>query len=426
MVKISLIHVHSFHNAGDAVLTKAAISNLSQNFPNAQITVVVNDPSSYEGPELLAPSFLAYIQQTPHHQLWRFLRLLLVGGTAILSQRLFGRARYITNCEAITRPLRAILEADLVVGTPGGYFYSYGRGRALLILILAHQFALWAGKPVYLLPQSYGPFRSRLERWLMQNMLKKVRLVMAREKLSLEHLRACGFPTEDMIVLPDMALGFDIGSVEEGTKVLSQAGISSDESCIGVTIINWQEQYKNFKQQEQYESALAAALKDFSAHHPQVRIIFFPQCTGPTDKEDDRIPARRVAERCRDAKQPPVVLDKPLSAEALAGAIGQMEIFIGTRMHSNIFALHQYIPLLPIGYLHKTQGIADMIGLSQWVIDIKNIDSAALSRALEKLWVERSDIKHHLMNVLPAVFEDARLPGQMIGADYQRFLSEAK
>jgi colanic acid/amylovoran biosynthesis protein len=121
-----------------------------------------------------------------------------------------------------------------------------------------------------------------------------------------------------------------------------------------------------------------------------------------------------------------VVLDKPLSAEALAGAIGQMEIFIGTRMHSNIFALHQYIPLLPIGYLHKTQGIADMIGLSQWVIDIKNIDSAALSRALEKLWVERSDIKHHLMNVLPAVFEDARLPGQMIGADYQRFLSEAK
>ena len=42
-------------------------------------------------------------------------------------------------------------------------------------------------------------------------------------------------------------------------------------------------------------------------------------------------------------------------------------------MHSNIFALSETVPVIAIGYLHKTRGIASMLGMDRWVLDIQTI-----------------------------------------------------
>ncbi|MEZ4637260.1 MAG: hypothetical protein R2856_20275 [Caldilineaceae bacterium] len=65
-------------------------------------------------------------------------------------------------------------------------------------------------------------------------------------------------------------------------------------------------------------------------------IFLFPQVCGPSRAEDDRIPSRRVAQRLTDAGVPTRLIDMPWTPDALKSAYGQMDLFAGARLHSNM------------------------------------------------------------------------------------------
>ena len=132
-------------------------------------------------------------------------------------------------------------------------------------------------------------------------------------------------------------------------------------------MINGEAQNPHFRRQVEYEPACASAARRF-VELTGGRVIFFPQVCGPTLEQDDRVPARRVAIGLRDLSEAAWVVEEPLSVAALLDIYGQMDLFIGTRMHSNIFALSRDVPVIAIGYQHKTEGIAEMAGLKEWVI----------------------------------------------------------
>ena len=98
-----------------------------------------------------------------------------------------------------------------------------------------------------------------------------------------------------------------------------------------------------------------------------VRIYFFPQVTGPTQQEDDRFAASKVAEMMKGVEESIVTIEEPLSSEMLKGLYGLMDIFLATRMHSGIFASSMGTPTLFIGYLTKIQGMVESNGSSELV-----------------------------------------------------------
>ncbi len=52
MVKnIMLFNVYSSRNVGDAALTQVALEQLQRQFPNRNITLVMNDPQNHPGQE---------------------------------------------------------------------------------------------------------------------------------------------------------------------------------------------------------------------------------------------------------------------------------------------------------------------------------------------------------------------------------------
>ena len=418
MTKIALIHVHSFYNAGDAALTQTAEQNLQEHFPGSQITLLMNDPASYQGDKRVVPSFLTWVQRPGGNQRLRFAWLVLTSWLAIASRRLTDRALYLPWTAGLRPALEVILSADLVVSTPGGYLYSYGRGRALQILLTTFLIALWAGKPLYLLPQSYGPFKSQLERRLAGTVFRRSRLVMAREAASLDHIAACGYPGEKCILLPDMAFAFQSAGSEQAQDLLARLSVASGRPRLGVTVINWGEQFPGFNQQQEYEQTMAASLRSFLHQHPDGRVIFFPQCWGPSANEDDRIPARRIADQLTDFGTAVTVVDSPLAPDLLSAAFGQMDLFVGTRMHSNIFALSHLVPVIAVGYLHKHRGIAELVGIPEWVCDIRQLDADRLTTRLEALWEQREALEAHLQTVIPVLKAQARQAGQLIAQDY--------
>ena len=151
----------------------------------------------------------------------------------------------------------------------------------------------------------------------------------------------------------------------------------SDRPLLGITTINWEKQNLDFKAQSIYETAILNAARTMMTDL-KGKVIFFPQVCGNIPATDDRIPAARIHTQLSDFGDRIVLINQPASAEILKTAYGLMDIFIGTRMHSNIFALGGGVPVIAIAYRHKTQGLMNLLDLSEWVIDIDKIDAQQL------------------------------------------------
>ncbi len=425
--RILLINVHSSYNAGDAALTQAAIDQLQGNFPGSQIRLMMNDPQSHSGPEETIQSFQPWVQEAGKNQLARFSWWVLVSLTSILSKRWFSKAIFLPGSSDLRPGLQATLEADLVVSTPGGYLYSYGKGRALIILLFTLALAILAGKPLYLFPQSFGPFRYRREKWLVKWVISRARVVMARESVSVQHLGSCGISPERCVILPDMAFIFQAAAPQAALDWLTACGIDpqKDRPLVGVTAIDWGAQFQGFDRQSKYEAGLAGALRTFLSKHGG-RAILLPQCWGPTQNEDDRLPAARIANRLKDLSGAVLAVNTPLAPDLLKAVFGQMDLFIGTRMHSNIFALSQAVPVIAIGYLHKTEGIARSVGIEGWVLDIQQVDEERLSQKLEELWSERQPVRRALEARLPILTQETLRAGEIVAADFANYSKAAK
>src|SRR5437899_10187636 len=79
--------------------------------------------------------------------------------------------------------LRHLDESDLVVAISGGDSFSdiYGLER-LLYVSLPQILALWFGKRLILLPQTLGPFTSRLAQAIARYIMRRAELVYSRDR----------------------------------------------------------------------------------------------------------------------------------------------------------------------------------------------------------------------------------------------------
>ncbi len=421
---ILLINVHSSRNAGDAALVQVTLEQLQQNFPGCRLTLSMDDPSSHLGSEPTTGSIFAWVlQPMPGGAArWNLPRLawLLPGSLLpVWSQRLLGRAFYGLTPASLRPILQAYLEADLVISKPGGFLYSSGSGLVLALAAYSLALALLAGKPVYLFPQSLGPLHRPWEGRMLRWVLERIRIVMLREPVSLRLAQAMGVRNPRCLLVPDLAFAMPAAGQEVGAEWLRSQGLDPQDGRprLGMTMVNWGAQNRRFGQQQAYESACAAAARWF-VQQCGGQVILFPQVWGPLESQDDRIPARRAAAQLADLGEAVFVVENPLPQELLKSVYGWMDLFIGTRMHSNIFALSQGVPVIAIGYLHKTQGIAEMAGLAQWVLEIDQVDDALLVERLAALWAEQEAWRAHIARAIPPMVAQAAQVGRMVGEDY--------
>jgi colanic acid/amylovoran biosynthesis protein len=280
------------------------------------------------------------------------------------------------------------------------------------------------GKPFYIFPQSIGPLTYTWECQILRWILGKARVVMVREIASLDLLNRCHFTHPRLHLVPDTAFTFEGAPFSEADAWLRSQGIDPEKNhpLLGLTAINWNAQNPGFTRQSEYEAACAEAVRRFWEKHGG-RVILFPQVWGPTAAHNDRIPAWRIAAQLASLSHSVTMVEQPLSPTLLKSVYGRMDIFIGTRMHSNIFAISGGVPCLAIGYMHKTRGIAEMVGMSEWVLDIGDVTSEALTENLERLWQARQAVQRVLRQVLPSLVEQARQAGMLVSLDFQSLVN---
>ncbi|HMP39056.1 MAG TPA: polysaccharide pyruvyl transferase family protein [Roseiflexaceae bacterium] len=402
-MNILLINQQSTQNRGDLAIYQATLRLLEATFPDARIMLTFYDETSaaadlpgypiYQSLDRWAFTVDAAgrVHFAPRLQrLLDLLRLLL----CCLVFRLSGRMPRLFKNPARQATLDAFAAADLVLACGGGYIYDtdvpLGRVARLIsfltwgcFLLGNTLFAVALGKPLVLLPQSIGPLHDPVRLAVVRWIVRHARLSCVREARSealLQQLAA----QRQILALPDLAFGFVGEASAAGRALLDRAGLPLVKAsfCVGMTAIDWGGQQPTFVAQAAYEQSLLACIDHITAAGGAV--VLFGQCGNAMSVWDDRAMNRRLRE-C--ARQPAriILIDELPSPALLQAAYGCMDFFIGTRMHSVILALNAGTPAIAVGYLHKSVGMMEQIGLANYCHDIEHLEPTTLIAAFEQL-----------------------------------------
>jgi colanic acid/amylovoran biosynthesis protein len=283
----------------------------------------------------------------------------------------------------------AYVEADLVIAAGGGYLYTTSalRGNVVLLTnLLCFFFGVAVGKPVVLYAQSIGPFASALQERLVRCLVAKVDLIEVREQHSLRL-------TERWRLTTPVRLVADAAFLLQSDPPPATLEMIFDEArlAVGMTVRRW---FREPNRQAAYEAHMAGFVR-WLAEERDAAVVLLPQVTYVEGRDDDRETAHRVVAGAGGHGSIRVV-DDELTAGQIKWLCGRADAFVGTRMHSNIFALSSGVPTLAIAYQPKTSGIMTELGLERWVVPIEEIDETGLRRIFDQLVGCRAEIESAL------------------------------
>jgi colanic acid/amylovoran biosynthesis protein len=171
--------------------------------------------------------------------------------------------------------------------------------------------------------------------------------------------------------------------------------------------------------QPEYERSISLAIAGFLEEHGG-SVLLFAHVFGSPWVADDRQVIRRIAQSLGGLTGRVVMMDDSNDPHLLSAAYSRLDVLLGTRMHSNIFALSQGVPCLAVGYLHKTRGMMRMLDLEQWCLDVSGARGDCVARRLAELWRSRKAVRLHLARIIPSLAEQSEKVAQMIASDYLR------
>lgn len=404
-------------NMGVSALAESAIKCILNRWPNAEITLLGNGyvPTecllSLNGREisvLMLPIRFCKNVFLPYHFLWfavyGFIAKILPG--ARLRRTLIEWNRY----------CKVLFETDFVADITGGDSFSdiYGF-RRFLLGFLCKWLVLFGRKKLVLLPQTYGPFKSKLSRSMAKYILKHAGLVFSRDRESLEYVKnLLDNPSESVKVrfAPDVAFVLDphrpdnqdmdsLERIRASNKILVGLNVSGLLFNGGYTRDNMFDLNVNY-------GAIVYDIINLFMKHEEVSVLLVPHVfTTKGSVESDQDACLAVYEALQDKYEKRVfIVHGKYNQGEIKYIIGMCDFFVGSRMHACIAALSQGIPTVGIAYSKKFYGVFESIGLSDCVVDARSCEERETLEKTVSLFKRREQIRKHLLDVMPKVRDD--------------------
>jgi len=257
------------------------------------------------------------------------------------------------------------------------------------------------GRPVIICAQSVGPFHRLTP--LARRILSRAKLITVRDQVSVGLLERLQHSGNSPIHTADLAFLLKPAEDARIDELLTAEGIViGSRPLVGVSVsallLNRNNRHVDVDTGDKLE-VFARAL-DTVSERLEVDLLLVPHVFGPRSNADDREVCERLAQRMRYAPQR---LRGEYRPEELKGVIARCDAFVGCRMHANIAALDSIVPVLAVGYSHKTRGILADLGLDEWVLPVAHLTTIQLIEGIERLLKAAPCYRHQLKERLPAI-----------------------
>lgn len=412
---------HSSLNCGDRALLEMNIRHLKEAFGNPRISVAVNWP---EEAYFQHPAEFTVVRSAWHaigirreRSFWQQLTNTILG---MEYARLYRRGLKRVIPHEWRDVFNAYESADVVASVSSTLFYSTGRyGWPFPVKTWSVGLAHFFNKPFMVMPQSIGPLRWNWERKLLRNAYQEAFLILLRDAESLRLAKSIGLPDEIVHFSPDPTFEYLAATPPEAMSVLTKYGYSSSDTSIGLTLIPWQGRWVNQEVMDHYYQALSGFLEEYCSRNNR-RVFIFNQVTGPTSLDDDRVAASLLMRKISRHTDQIVHINEVLPPAMLKACYGQMKLVIATRMHSGIFSLGMGVPVLYIGYLQKTRGLMEWLGLQNWVLELDQVNQSNILAYADKALQENEERRWVIAQKLPAIKAEITNAPHLIRQAYER------
>lgn len=371
MKTVGIIDAYDVSNRGDRAIVEAQIGWVRSRWPGARVVVFSSHHASNEGVFEDAVSAFSVIEAPLASS---GLRKLLAPFLRWLEFRLRWKERpeYLLFREC---------EAFLMCG--GGYLYSSPAplvSRQLAIHCANALLALATGKPVLPFPQSWGPLRKRMDRWICRHLARRLAVVTTRGKKSSELVAELGFG-DKVKEVPDVVLAIRELRPDLFPDRLQDA---RGKPSLGLSPINW-----SFDREipEQDWARYLDGLVDIAAGWVGKTggiVTLIPQ-VAVDDHDDDRSVCEELAGRFSEAGIS-FVYDRDLSWEEHWERVGRQNVFLGCRMHACIFALVSHVPTVGLAYQPKFHELYGQLGFPELAHEIDQFDPERVCSQLIRLF----------------------------------------
>jgi colanic acid/amylovoran biosynthesis protein len=299
--------------------------------------------------------------------------------------------------------IRALVEADLIGDIRGGDSFSdiYGIGRFLTGFAMAWT-VLLVKRDMVQLPQTYGPYQSRLAKLLARYILNNSSMVIARDMHSQRVAQELLRGNQRVLLSPDVAFSLEIS---QPSAVVLEPPLSSPSSgkIIGLNVngLMYNGGYSRnnmFGLKLDYPSFLTSlALSILMETDRELWLV--PHTFAPTDDvESDPGGSRKLRNSLpRELQNRVRIVALPYDQHQIKGIIGMCEFFIGSRMHACIAALSQGIPCVGVAYSGKFNGVFESVGMQDWVVDGRSVGNEEAVKQILELYGQRDNVRGALV-----------------------------
>ena len=335
MYKILISGYYGFHNIGDEAVLRCVVERVYGSMEDVEMTILSNDPAD--------------------------------------TREKYG-VRSIPRMQPF-RVLGAILRTDMLISGGGSLLQDVTGRFSILYYLAIIALALLLGKKVCIYSQGIGPINGRFNRWLTAFLLKRTHSIAVRDAGSAELLTTIGVPPEYITVTADPVLWLTEADPKRGAEILSSIGVTRQE---GRLLVGWALKAGP----PEFLNQVERSIRHLRAHYNIDSVLI------PFHYEQDAPVIRALSERL--GAEAYYLTDKLLIDEMLS-LTGNLDILIGVRLHSLIYAAVSGVPSLGISYDPKIDAFLSSISRKA-MSDVQSFSLEKLLPALEEVTEQREEI----------------------------------
>lgn len=277
--------------------------------------------------------------------------------------------------------------SDIVIDIGGGDSFAdiYGPGRLKRMFALKYLTHI-ARTPLVMAPQTVGPFTKGWSKALAKQSMRMCAVVASRDAMSTKAAQDLG--CTKVIEASDVALRLpydppaprsDVGPVKVGINVsgLLMGGGYTGKNEFGLKM--------------DYPGLMRDLITWFQSHKDGCEVHLVPHVivnSGPMIGEDDFRASEKLA-----AEFPGTVLAPAFTSPSEAKSyIAGMDFFMGARMHACIGAFSSGVPVVPMAYSRKFEGLFGTLGYAR-TVDCTSQSSEVILSAIQEGYETRATLQ---------------------------------
>lgn len=357
MNKVIVSGFYGFHNIGDEAILKTLTQQLRKLDPEVHITVLSHSPEE---------------------------TMSKYGVHAVKRNDIF-------------KVFNAIRKSDILLSGGGSLLQDDTSARSIHYYLTILRMGLMLKKHVFLISNGIGPIIREGNKTQVARVLNKVNHTTVRDFNSQKLLIDIGVDPERISVSADMVIAMDMEPLSRGAAIIEAFNlVEPTKKKIGIAV-----RHKDFKTDERKQQLIELA----NALAKTYNVFFVPFYYKNDTKIYDDI-HDKVAENV-------YFINEKYSSEEFMSILENLDILMGSRLHSLIFALVAEVPFIGISYDPKIENFMEMIQMKP-VCSMSAFNPEKLIEAVDELELKYEQNKGAIIDAKYALKERLLINDNML------------